>query len=145
MQRSSNQAGGPLIQPFEPSRPVRATNYTPRRSRTVHGRALRNAQVHRTADEILGLAPSIAPPDGSLDAEIKQYLEDHATGTTSLMYWQVNLFVVSGEWISDYWVGESASLSYLFLGSFGLSCHSRVCCPLRACFFISKRNNDGSS
>jgi len=97
MQQPSDPAGGPAIQPFEPSRTLHATNYTPRRSRTVRGRALHHPRANRTADEILGLAPSVTPANGSLDAEIKQYLEDHTTGTTSLMYWQVNPFVISRE------------------------------------------------
>lgn len=70
--------------------PVHANNYTPRRPRAARlGRTLRNANAHRTADEILGLAGSI-PENGSLDAEIESYLGEPLSALTSLVYWEVS-------------------------------------------------------
>ena len=90
-QTATPQTAGPALQAVEISRPLRATNYTPRRSRAIRGRSLRNSTAHRTADEILGLAKSDAPKHGSLDAEIENYLADSSTSKSSLLYWQVNV------------------------------------------------------
>lgn len=88
---TSSQAAGPTFQVVETSRPLRATNYTPSRSRAIRGRSLRSSTAHRTADEILGLARSNVPETGSLDAEIQNYLADSSTGTCSLLYWQASV------------------------------------------------------
>jgi hypothetical protein len=87
-------AAGPAFQVVPNSQLLRATNYTPHRSRTIRGRSLRNSTAHRTADEILGLARSNASTTDSLDGEITQYLNDSSTGMSSLTYWQVVVLIL---------------------------------------------------
>lgn len=65
----------------------------PRRPRAARlGRSLRNANAHRTADEILGLAGRINPENGSLDAEIEAYLGEPLSTLASLVYWEVSTY-----------------------------------------------------
>jgi hypothetical protein len=56
--------------------------------------SLQGTQPH-TADDILGLSrTSMANTDHSLDIEIEGYLLDLQTGTSSLVFWQVRLFLL---------------------------------------------------
>jgi hypothetical protein len=51
-----------------------------------------------TARDILGLnKPRVRNFDRSLEIEVDLYLNDPETGTSSLMYWQVNSFLFNAE------------------------------------------------
>lgn len=77
----------PVPVPTGLNRPSRATQPTPRRLR------VRGTQA-RSADDILGLSRSTTTNmNRSLDMEIEAYLLDPQTGTGSLMFWQVCLFL----------------------------------------------------
>ena len=93
-----------------------------------------------------GFDKSNNPVHGSLDAEIAQYLNDSSTGTCSLAYWQV-MHVIIVCWVVNrqILVGTSTPVSNCVYGRIGLPRYSGVCCAMRVCLFISKRDNDWSS